>query len=328
MKKRAVSSLLVTLIIVSFILPALATEAEMPEMPEYAIKVLGGAVEAEPEPEIEIEIEIELELEIEPEPNSFILLEGEPRFVEYEVYNGITYITVSSFVAMADPRAVVEEEGGVVTVSSARVGQVVDGEGNATDVVQETLSMTVSTQLPYIVANERYLYAKDSVILLNGRVAVPIRTLAKVFNFSVDYDAASCAALLTHDEGSGAYLLPGGSYYDGDTLYWLSRVIFAESGHQVLEGKIAVGNVVMNRVSSPLFPDTLYGVLTQKNQFVSINTLSKKTPNSESVIAAKLVMDGTEVLPTALFFNKTGLSSYAYRTRSYVATIGNHDFYA
>ena len=341
MKKRVISSLLITLIVMSFLLPSLATEpAENIETPVQVGKALGepvkgGPVQDEPiqeepvqEEPVQEEPVQEEPVQEEPEPSSFVLLDGVPQFVEYELRNGTTYVTVSSFAVMADPRAVVEEANGVVTVSSARVEQVVDAEGNATDVVRETLSMTVSTQVPYIVANDRYLYAPDSITTVNGCVAIPIRKLAQVFNLDVTYDAEAGAALLTRVQGRGFYLSPGDSYYDADTLYWLSRVISVESGHQILEGKIAVGNVVLNRVKSREFPNTLYEVLNQKNQFVSTSTLSKRTPNSESVIAAKLVMDGAEVLPTALFFNKKGLSSYASRNRTYVTTIDNHDFYS
>ena len=322
MKKRAVSSLLAILAVVSFILPALATE---------------------PGEETEIEETSAQDSAEETEPESAIFLDGVSQPLEYEILNGTTYVTVASFVAVMDPEAVVEEENGVATVSSARVEEIVDDEaedpanvevGTADDeigtanVVQETLSMTVSDGARYIVANSRYLYAQDGVIMLNDRVAAPIRALAKVFNLGVDYDAEAKAILLNHVEDAGAYLQPGDSYYNEDTLFWLSRIIYAESGNQILDGKIAVGNVVMNRVESPQFPNNIYDVLNQKNQFSPASSLSKKTPNSQSELAAKLVMDGAQVVPSALFFARAGMSCYASRNRTYVTTIGAHAFYA
>ena len=303
MKKRAVSSLLASLAVVSFILPALA--AEPPEQ------------EAAPPP-----------ASVETEPQKAINLNGVlHQSVEYEIRNGVTYVAVESFVSMVDPGAVVEEENGIVTVSSARVEQVVDAAGNTANVVEETLNMTVIAGAPYIVANGRYLYAEDGIILLNNSVAAPIRVLAKVFNLDVGYNGM---VLLSHSKlYTSTYIVPGDSFYDATTLYWLSRIINAESGNQVLAGKIAVGNVVMNRVYSPTFPNNIYDVLYQKNQFspASNGTLAK-TPNEESVIAAKLVMDGAEVLPNALFFARAGLSCYASKNRPYITTIGAHAFYA
>ena len=127
MKKRAVSFLLASLAVVSFILPALATEEP------------AGVVETPPAVE-----------EAEPNP---ILLDGEPLSVEYEVRSGTTYVTVASFVSAVDPEVVVDEEDGVVTVSSAVMGRIEDDEGNTADLELETLSMTISAELPYIVAN-------------------------------------------------------------------------------------------------------------------------------------------------------------------------------
>lgn len=322
MKKRAISSLLAILFAVSFILPALATgDAGNVEMPAAVVVELRMEPEDGPE--------AEPETEPEPELKSFILLDGVPQLLEYEILDGTTYATVASFVCMADPQATVEEANGIVIVSSARVEQVVDDEGNPEDVVRETLSMTISASTPYIVANGRYLYARDSIVVLNGQVAVPVRILAQVFNLDVGYDAAARKAKLTHVEGRGAYIEPGDSYYDADALYWLSHIINAESGTQSLEGKIAVGNVVMNRVESPEFPNTIYSVLHQKNQFSPVASGSiKRTPNSGSVVAAKLVMEGVQIVPTALFFNMKGMSSYASRNRDYVTTIGAHAFYA
>lgn len=327
MKKRAISSLLATLIVVSFILPALATETGGDTQPPVDVQAeaatgADAAVSSEPD------AEADAAGNAEPEPKSFVFLDDTPQFVEYELRDGTTYVTVSSFVAMVDPQAEVVEKDGVVTVTSARTEQVVDDEGNTTNVVRETLNMTVSAQVPYIVANNRYLYAKDSITTVNGSVAAPIRKLALVFNLDVDYDAVAHAALLLHVQDRSAYIQPGDSYYDAEELYWMSRIIYAESGNQPLDGMIAVGNVVMNRVNSSQYPNTIYDVLNQKNQFVPPSSLSKRTPTSQSIVAAKLVLDGAEVLPTALYFNMKGMSSFASRNRPYVATIGDHAFYA
>ena len=85
--------------------------------------------------------------------------------------------------------------------------------------------------------------------------------------------------------------------------------IYAESGNQPLEGQMAVGNVVLNRVASPIYPNTIEGVLAQKNQFSTYQSgsLAKRTPNESSVIAAKLVLDGGVVEETrgALYFDSS-----------------------
>ena len=311
MKTRAVSSLLASLAVVSFILPAVAAPLDDQQA--------GSTPSIDPS---------SIVATVEAASQSAIRLDGVPQqSVEYQIRNGVTYITVRSFVSMLDPAATVEEANGVVTVSSARVEQVVDAAGNTANVVQETLNMTVSAGTPYIVANGRYLYAKDGIITLSNSIAAPVRVLARVFNLDVGYNGS--VLLSRRSASEGVYIQSGDSSYNADTLYWLSRIINAESGNQVLNGKIAVGNVVMNRVKSPLFPNNIYDVLYQKNQFSpAINGTLNRTPNAESVIAAKLVMDGADLLPNALFFAQAGLSCYASKNRPYITTIGAHAFYA
>ena len=163
---------------------------------------------------------------------------------------------------------------------------------------------------------------------MDGAVAVPVRVLAKAMNMTTMYDAQTGLVYLTSSEEIG-YLEDGDTYYNSDSLYWLSRIIYCESGNQVLNGKIAVGNVVLNRVKDSRFPDTIYDVIFQKNQFSPASSGSiYRDPNEASVIAAKLVLDGAVVLEDALFFNRAGLVCYASKNRPYITTIGGHAFYA
>ncbi len=55
--------------------------------------------------------------------------------------------------------------------------------------------------------------------------------------------------------------------YNNSDLRMLSSIIYSESGNQVYAGKKAVGIVVMNRVKSSLFPNTVSGVVYQSGQF-------------------------------------------------------------
>ena len=254
--------------------------------------------------------------------------------LDYEVYKDTNYITVESFVAAVDRNAVVEEENGAVVVTSDAAANVMTVVGYgwfipAANAEKETLSMTAKVGNYYVEANGRVLYVENGVIAVNGKVALPVRVLAKIFNMDVSYDSKTQQVALTRQEEGGAYLEDGNTYYNQDTLYWLSRIIYSESGNQPLRGKIAVGNVVMNRLADPNFPDTIYEVLFQKNQFSPAMSGSiYRDPNEASVRAAKMVMDGAEALEDVLFFNRKGMNTRAARNRPFVATIGGHSFYA
>ena len=157
---------------------------------------------------------------------------------------------------------------------------------------------------------------------------VPLSALVKAFDGSLTWNGTTGVTSVTRGSGAAKF---GEQYYNADDLFWLSRVIYTESGNQPLEGKMAVGNVVMNRVKHPSFPSTIEGVLAQKNQFTTYwsGHIGRSSPNAESVIAAKLVLDGgvVEEVKNALYFDSAA-SSWASRNRTCVAVIGGHRFYA
>ena len=187
------------------------------------------------------------------------------------------------------------------------------------------LSLTVDPDLNYVVANDRYLYLPEGVFFEKGLIRIPVRMMAQVFDAEYSLDSDTKSVFFTSGSGS---LVPGSEFYNKDDLYWLSHIINAESGDEPLEGKIAVGNVVLNRVADPVFPNTIYGVIHQKSQFSPVKNGSiHKTPNAESILAAKLCLEGAVVLPTARWFNSLKSNSWAAKHKTYVTTIGGHAFY-
>ena len=196
------------------------------------------------------------------------------------------------------------------------------------EVRAEGLELFIQPGAQYIAANGRYLYVPGGVMCEEDCILVPVRILGQALGASVEWDGENSAVLITPGD---APITPGEQFYQSDVLYWLSHIINAESGNQPLEGKIAVGNVVLNRVASTVFPNTVYEVLFQRSQFTPAMTGSIYcSPNEESVIAAKLCLDGANTVGNALYFvnPRTSPSSWASRNRPYVDTIGAHAFFA
>ncbi|NLL38671.1 MAG: copper amine oxidase [Clostridiales bacterium] len=183
----------------------------------------------------------------------------------------------------------------------------------------------------YMEANGRMLYIKDGVKLINGSTMVPIRVLAKTLGAQVSWDSNTKTVYITC--GSDA-ILSGEQYYDDEDLYWLSRIISAESAGEPLEGKIAVGNVVINRVNNPDFPNSIYDVIFDLKWGVQFQPVANGTiyndPTWESILAAKLCLDGASTAGDSLYFLNPCKSTNFWATKNcvYYSTIGNHDFYA
>ena len=117
-------------------------------------------------------------------------------------------------------------------------------------------------------------------------------------------------------------------------LYWLSRIIHAESGGEPYSGKVAVGSVILNRVASKSFPNTVKGVIFEyyKNipQFspVAEGTIYNN-PSAESIKAAKEALNGKKPVGNATyFFNpKKSEGKWIVKSKTFVTKIGEHVFY-
>lgn len=191
-------------------------------------------------------------------------------------------------------------------------------------------TVSVTTGKRYISVNGRYFYCIGEVKNINGSLYVPIRPLARALELDVKWNNETRSVNLTKASWT---LADAESYYDKDELYWLSRIIEAEAGGEILEGKIAVGNVVLNRVADKRYPNTVYGVIFDFKhgiQFTPAYTGTiYNTPSSESIIAAKMCLEGYEIIDGVLFFfnPRIATSNWISKNRPFAARIGNHDFY-
>jgi N-acetylmuramoyl-L-alanine amidase len=122
-------------------------------------------------------------------------------------------------------------------------------------------------------------------------------------------------------------------YTDGD-IYWLARIIQAEAGGEPYQGKVAVGNVILNRVNSKEFPNTIYNVIFE--YYGSIPQFSPvadgtiyNTPSQESINAAKDAINGIRPVGNSTYFfnpNKAA-GTWIVKNKTYVSRIGGHVFY-
>ncbi|MFS0857879.1 MULTISPECIES: cell wall hydrolase [Paenibacillus] len=115
-------------------------------------------------------------------------------------------------------------------------------------------------------------------------------------------------------------------------LLLLQKIVMAEAEGEPYEGKVAVANVVLNRLRSANFPDTIYKVIYQKSQFspVANGRLKRVTPNEDSIKAVNAALNGKkEVADDTYYFLSLTLADdlTVARSQKKVKTIGHHTFY-
>lgn len=193
------------------------------------------------------------------------------------------------------------------------------------------LEIELDAAWDYIVANGRYLYSPGAYREENGVLMVPVRRICEAFGAEINWNDELCAVDI---KTTGKPIMSGDEFYDEDDLYWMSRIINAESRGEILKGKIAVGNVVLNRMRSDSFPDTIKGVIFDTVGGVQFSPAYSGAiymrPSTECVVAAKMVLEGAVVTEDALYFipNRFAETCWASRNRPYDMCIDGHTFFA
>ena len=184
--------------------------------------------------------------------------------------------------------------------------------------------LTLSASLPRHTLTVGDVTLDTKLLLRGGSMYVPLRTVCTFLGYDVGWNGAR--RIVTIDSR-------GSRSWTEEELYWLSRIISAEARGESLTGQIAVGNVVLNRLASPRYPDTVYDVIYDKNGGVQFEPVSNGTvymePTASSVQAAKLALWGVNVAGESMYFFNPALSkgTWIVNNRTYHTTIGAHRFY-
>jgi N-acetylmuramoyl-L-alanine amidase len=202
-----------------------------------------------------------------------------------------------------------------------------DDDSQSALAIFRQFAIDASADSSYITANGRCLYADGGCVMQDGVLMVPLSTLAAALDAYVQCDLES--GIVSISSGSGM-IESGDDFYDEENLYWLARIIWAEAGSESFLGKVAVGNVVMNRVKSSGFPDTVYGVVFDRSCGVQFEPILNGTiyndPTADCYAAAKLALEGASPVGDCLFFASISDCWAAYN-RPYYGKIGRHYFY-
>lgn len=158
-----------------------------------------------------------------------------------------------------------------------------------------------------------------------SRTMVPIRFVADSLNLHVHWDANRRTVFLQTNHQPAEQI--------SEELYWLARIIASEARGESLQGQIAVGAVVLNRVKSSQFPNSVFDVVFERfqqiYQFEPVlnGEIFRVQPNEQNITAARRALAGEDPTNGAMFFHNPAISNSAWMNAKPVAIrIGNHTF--
>ena len=119
-----------------------------------------------------------------------------------------------------------------------------------------------------------------------------------------------------------------GSQHTNSDLYMLAKCIYAEARGESYTGQVAVGAVILNRVASSKFPNTISGVIYQKGAFTAVSDGQiNLEPDKTAMNAAQDAMNGWDPTYGCLYYYNPAVATSSWIFgRKTVTTIGKHIF--
>ncbi len=116
--------------------------------------------------------------------------------------------------------------------------------------------------------------------------------------------------------------------FTSSDVYLLAKTIYAEGRGEPYTGQVAIGAVIMNRIRSNQFPNTVAGVVYQKGAFTAVDDGQiNLTPNETAMNAARDAINGWDPSGGALYYYNPAVATSSWIfDRQTVTVIGKHVF--
>lgn len=196
-----------------------------------------------------------------------------------------------------------------------------DNENKTAILADDTKRIELTLGSSTAKVNGKVITLNSPVTVYEGRTFVPVRFVAEVFECLVSWDHENYSVLI---DTLNSY---------SEDIYWLSRIVHAESEGEPYEGKLAVANVIINRKNSSDFPSTIKGVIFDTNygyQYTPAqNGTIYNTPSWDSIKAATEALEGNNNIADCQYFLNPDKSTnfWILENKTFYKSIGLHDFY-
>lgn len=165
----------------------------------------------------------------------------------------------------------------------------------------------------------------DSLYWIAERFNTSISELKKLNQLTTDTIHSNQILLVPVDTYKD---YPVGVGLTDQEVQWIAQMVHAEARGEPYSGQVAVAAVIINRLKSRQFPNTVYEVLFQNNAFQPVRNGSFFVPANESAYRATIeALNGKDPTNGALFFFNPDISNDRFmHARPAVVTIGQHRF--
>jgi len=169
-------------------------------------------------------------------------------------------------------------------------------------------------------------------VLYANLTFVPVRAISETLGYGVSWDDFYLVVNISAPGVVVPDYYRDYSYTYEDILY-LGKITQIESGYEPFAVQLGVADVVVNRMKSSKFPNTVKGVILDKKygvQFPPAHTSQfDVTPTKSCIIAAKCALRGINVVGNSLYFIDKQAASYSWaaKNRPYFGTIHSMNFY-
>lgn len=148
----------------------------------------------------------------------------------------------------------------------------------------------------------------------------------KALGMTDSYNALNGGSSSGSSGSSSSGTVPSG--YTSSDLYLLAKAIYAEGRGEIYTGQVAIGAVIINRVKSSSFPNSISGVIYQSGAFTAVTDGQiNLEPNQTAYNAARDAMNGWDPTYGCLYYYNPAVATSSWIfNRKTVTVIGKHVF--
>ncbi len=173
-------------------------------------------------------------------------------------------------------------------------------------------------------------YAMDvAPMIIEGRTLVPADVVANNFGFNVTWNEEEMILYIQSEDTQLPEDYRAGMAYTEEDLLWLARIVNVEGLDIGYEAKLAIANVVLNRVKADIYPNSVYDVIMDTayaTQFPPAHRASflALEPDEQSYEAARDALEGKNNIEDCLYFNNV---PFQWKADDFFAVIDGEYFY-